>query len=1621
MKRVLLLTLALLFSTTISAQLIDEKFDSAEMPEGWCIMGDAEKNWSISNTNKAGGDANEARLFWSPQFSGVTRLVTKAVDLTEIEGVTLTMKLYFENYSQNYKAKLGVATSSDNGTTWNEGWSQEYNIPSSLAGIYNIEERIATADMGKENVLFCIFFDGSSYNFTEFCFDNIKIKAQSNSEIRLNSIDIYERIGSGPLDIKFSVQNMGNYDIQSFEASYEDGYETVTETFTTSIPAFGTETFTFTDKKNILPGTYNLKVNILSVNGSKDYLDDNVLTKEINVALGSTQRMPMIEHFSSSACAPCANVNQQMKKLTDNNPGKYVYTKYVMNWPSPGDPYYTAEGGKRKDLYNINATPSLIYNGNSIGPIAITQEELDAVYNMPAFIELKGAFNVNNNTININVDVMPYINLYNKRLFISVNEKTTTGNTVEYGGNGENEFHHVMMKMLPNAEGTELDLKAGELQHFDFTYNMNGTFVEEMEDLEVAVWIQDNESCMEIFNSNYLYEYCEHPYPVENLKLADNKGTLSITWDAPKQGNPIAYNIYINNELVIENHNELSYSTMADGFTIVKVVAVYENGKSSVGKISTNNTPNIPEQPNYNVDSLDLNFGEDKTYLFEPSIAHDFMEKVLVQEDSKIITVGRARVDGQNYSVYVSRHNVDGSLDETYGNGGIVFLKAEPFIYMNCAFDADFDEDGNLYIAGYTFDGVNNTAFVICLDKNGNENEEYGDKGYVITEYGGGIVYEAIDVDSKGQAVVAGYLNDQILVRRYTAEGNLDQSFANLGTAIISFGEGTNSYAFDVKALEDGKILVTGYMVKYTEGYILKSCVLKLKSSGELDTSFGDGGTLFLYAGEYAEYALSISVQPNGKYLIAGYDELFSETPELPRYESFIVRINTDGTIDETFGTEGFVKIEPLDGKGRVKYCYSIESASDGQIFGAIYSYDFTHAYVFNLDINGQFKENFGDNGIMTLPKLADDELEINLTSLALQDNNLIAGGYIAVEDGYNTHLFLVRIATDLQAKHKYWTPDESLYANNMTIITTVEIDGVEAASTDIEIGAFCNGELRGSSRLQYVASPANRYECFLMVYGNAGDDITFRMYDHSTGLESELKSSEVVDFEVNGTVGDVINPYTIKFTSKHWIVDQSLYANNMTLIATLEIDGEEQYDSNWEIGAFCNGELRGSERLQYVANPADRYECFLMIYGNSGDNITFRLYDHNSEAESELTSSESISFEVNATIGDVVNPYTINFKSTEVHTQALLSGWNWYSTYIINEGEEGLANLEAAVGTNGIQIKNQTKFVNQASGNWYGTLKSTAVEDMFMIQLTSAAEISLEGYVVNPEDYPITLSTNWKWISYPIANSMSVEEAFASANPSNGDYVKSQKGFAQYYEGLGWTGTLKTMTPGMGYMYQNTSGAAKTFVYPMANAKSKAEAEVEENLHWTANATKYPMNMTVIAVVEDAARDYEVAAFSNGECRGAARPVYIEALGQSMIFMTIYGDDNDNVSFRYYDVTTGEEVMLNDEMTFVVNATHGDIMQPYVMTMSTMGIDEASAGFNIYPNPVQDKLYIETQTLTQTLTIEIYDVYGRRQDTETPSHQGNLSVDVSNLNSGIYFIQIKTEEGNIVKRFVKE
>jgi hypothetical protein len=203
-------------------------------------------------------------------------------------------------------------------------------------------------------------------------------------------------------------------------------------------------------------------------------------------------------------------------------------------------------------------------------------------------MDIRGSFVVEGNTISVIANIMPYITT-SARVFVSVNEKVTYGNV---GTNGETEFHHIFMKMLPDAEGTTVDFTSGELTRLEFTHDMSETFVEEMDDLEVSIWVQ-NYDTKQVFNSRFAYEYTdEHPYPVEDLVLSldeqADENTMTAKWSAPTLGNPTGYNVYVNGMLEAENLNDLSYSFLGEpgAFYTVGVVALYGEDKTSVMTVS---------------------------------------------------------------------------------------------------------------------------------------------------------------------------------------------------------------------------------------------------------------------------------------------------------------------------------------------------------------------------------------------------------------------------------------------------------------------------------------------------------------------------------------------------------------------------------------------------------------------------------------------------------------------------------------------------------------------------------------------------------------------------------------------------------------------------------------------------------------------------------------------------------------------------------------------------------------------------------------------------------------------------------------------------------------------------
>ena len=80
------------------------------------------------------------------------------------------------------------------------------------------------------------------------------------------------------------------------------------------------------------------------------------------------------------------------------------------------------------------------------------------------------------------------------------------------------------------------------------------------------------------------------------------------------------------------------------------------------------------------------------------------------------------------------------------------------------------------------------------------------------------------------------------------------------------------------------------------------------------------------------------------------------------------------------------------------------------------------------------------------------------------------------------------------------------------------------------------------------------------------------------------------------------------------------------------------------------------------------------------------------------------------------------------------------------------------------------------------------------------------------------------------------------------------------------------------------------------------------------------------------------------------------------------------------------------------------------------VGVEENEFTFNIYPNPVNDKLVIETEANIEEICI--YDAFGRLM---TTINGQATTVDVSEYNAGVYIMKLRTDNGEIVKRFVKK
>lgn len=500
MKKLVLFILLFGLGITVCSQTyILEDFSSNTMPPaGWSLDGYADQ-WSINNGATAGGIAPEAMFTWV-SGNGTSRLVSPEIDLTGLESVYFEFSHFLDNYSGSGYS-IGAATRSQGGG-WNVIW--EVNPTGDIGPVTeNIE--IDNDDVGQADFQLCIFVSGNFYNLDYWYVDDLWLYTPVDLDAGLTSITTGS-YASGPTEISGIVKNFGLNEITSLVVDWkiDEGDPVTTELTGLSIPFGATYEFVCDEFVNLPIGSYTLSLTIESVNGTQDADPNNdMIDKTVNFVSHTVAHRPALEEFTSSTCAPCASFNTSFVPWCNDHEEEITLVKYQMNWPGSGDPYYTPEGGTRRNQYGVSWVPWTnldgTYTDNNMGTI---QNMFDASVQEYGLVNLAGAHTLTETVMDIEVNMVPFADISNAAVYIVVFEYLTTGNV---GSNGETEFEHVMMKMVPDAVGTAVDFEDRVPHSLQYTVDLAGTNVEEWDDLGVAVFVQDLES-LYIYQSDYTTE-----------------------------------------------------------------------------------------------------------------------------------------------------------------------------------------------------------------------------------------------------------------------------------------------------------------------------------------------------------------------------------------------------------------------------------------------------------------------------------------------------------------------------------------------------------------------------------------------------------------------------------------------------------------------------------------------------------------------------------------------------------------------------------------------------------------------------------------------------------------------------------------------------------------------------------------------------------------------------------------------------------------------------------------------------------------------------------------------------------------------------------------------------------
>jgi uncharacterized delta-60 repeat protein len=337
-------------------------------------------------------------------------------------------------------------------------------------------------------------------------------------------------------------------------------------------------------------------------------------------------------------------------------------------------------------------------------------------------------------------------------------------------------------------------------------------------------------------------------------------------------------------------------------------VAVQPDGKIVVVADSADGLPGFLLARYLPDGSLDPSFGAGG-YVETDFTSGAFADALALQPDGKIVVAGIVVAGtGCQYpcsQFTLARYNPDGSLDTTFGEGGITNTviqgSSSPPDAVAILPDGKIVAAGSLGVEGDT-SGVE----LVGYEPDGSLDPIFGEGGIAQSEFGGGGGLGGIVVQPDGKIVASGtstsqshggYFTETMVLARFEPNGSLDPTFGNAGLAET---DTNHHYDGGPPALQNGKIVVAGGT--YATGTLV---VARFTASGLLDPTFGNGGLAQVWSVGGPQYnqvgqPAAVLTQEDGKILIA--------------IGGSLVRLQPNGHLDRHFANDGVLLLPSLSG-----------------------------------------------------------------------------------------------------------------------------------------------------------------------------------------------------------------------------------------------------------------------------------------------------------------------------------------------------------------------------------------------------------------------------------------------------------------------------------------------------------------------------------------------------------------------------------------------------------------------------------------------------------------------------------------------------------------------------------